>query len=1120
MPLSCRRLILSLACLLAAGLFIPAAHAADPTPEQLKFFETKVRPLLLENCTKCHGDKKQKGHLRLDSLDAALKGGDTAPALVPGDPAKSLLVKAIGYQDEKLQMPPDDKLADEQIQVLTDWVAMGAPWPKDGGAIASTGLKGKKRTITDQDRQFWSFQPVKDSAPPMVADANKWCRNAIDQFILAKLQQEGLTPAPEADRVTLIRRATFDLHGLPPTPEEVEAFVNDKSPDAYEKLIDRLLASPHYGERYARHWLDLVRYAESDGFKQDAYRANAYPYRDWVIAAFNKDKPYDQFVREQLAGDEIAPNDSDARVATGYLRAGIYEYNQRNAENQWSEYLNDLTDVTADTFIGMSMGCARCHDHKFDPILQADYFRLQSFFQPVLPRNDLPRGTPEQLAKFNAAQAKWDAKTAKIRAEIAQLEAQARKNAENRVITKFPPAVLAMMQKPAAERTPYEKQIAYLVYRQVDEELAKTDDKIKGKEKERLVELRKELSKFDDEKPKALPTALCVTDVGPTAPPTIIPGDKTKTELTPGYLTVLDQCELKLPKITPTSDSTGRRTALANWITQPSNPLTTRVIANRIWQWHFGRGIVKTSSDYGKLGEAPTHPELLDWLTSQFVKGTQVSRDAQQSAPWTMKAMHRLIMTSATYRQAGVREMPQVAKLKDPENRWLWRMNPRRLDAEQIRDAMLAVSGELKLDHQGGPSAEYTEPTRTIYTKIARNSRDPMLDVFDAPETYGSVAARNATTTANQSLLMINGDWPLKRAAAFAQRVLRESPSSDPGVLVDRAFNLAYGRNARPQEKAAMVAFLNTSRGNVTVASSAQTPAAVAGADVNDQPITQVMPQVGGQAILLRSANPADMLKMPKISGAQPLFGDHFTVEAYVMLESIYENASVRVIASQWNNDKKTPGWSLGVTSEKSAFLPRNLILQLFGDESNGRKGGYEVVASNLRLELHKVYYVGVAVDLTDTSEKGITFWLKDVGDMDAPLRTAHVKHTVTGSVASTSPLPLIVGGTDSAAAKAPHGWDGLIGELRICNEVLKPEQNLWNDGDAKAVTKAYWKFEETPGFLKDSTGKTPDLIRGTGAMPLKSSKSTAPTPAAKVDAALIDLCHVLLNSNEFLYVD
>jgi hypothetical protein len=630
------------------------------------------------------------------------------------------------------------------------------------------------------------------------------------------------------------------------------------------------------------------------------------------------------------------------------------------------------------------------------------------------------------------------------------------------------------------------------------------------------------LSKFDDEKPKALPTALCVTDVGPAAPPTIIPGDKGKHVLAPGYLTVLDQFGLPELQMTPSADSTGRRTALANWITQPSNPLTTRVIANRVWQWHFGQGIVRTSSDYGRLGEAPTHPELLDWLASQFVKGVEVSRDAQRgadrAAPWTMKSMHRLIMTSATYRQSGVREMPGVAKLKDPENRWLWRMNPRRLDAEQIRDAMLAVSGELRMEHQGGPSAEYTEPTRTIYTKIARNSRDPMLDVFDAPETYSSVSNRNATTTANQSLLMINGDWPLKRSAAFAQRLIRESPSSDPAVLIDRAFQLAYGRNARAEERTTLVAFLNASRGTVPVASASPAIPAVAAPDVNDQPITQVMPQVGGQAVLLRAANPTDMLKMPRIAGAQPLFAERFTVEAYVMLESIYDNASVRVIVSQWNSDKKTTGWSLGVTSEKSAFLPRNLILQLIGEERDGRKGGYEVVASNLRLELHKVYYVGVAVDLNDTSEKGITFWLKDIGDMDAPLRAAHVKHTVTGPVGS--PVPLTIGGADAVAAKSPHGWDGLIGELRICNEAIKPEQILWNDGDAKAVTAAYWKFEETPGILKESTGKMPDLVRGTGAVAAKNPKSIAASPMAKVDAALIDLCHVLLNSNEFLYVD
>ena len=1167
----------------------PSVAPREPSAEQAKFFEQKVRPLLAENCFSCHGEKKQKGRLRLDTIEAALKGGSTGPALVPGDPAKSLLVNAVGYHDADLRMPPEEKLSAAQVQMLTDWVAMGAPWPKTpAGAVAAGGGGaggGKKRVIRDADRQFWSFQPVRKVDPPAVADAAYvgWAKNPIDGFVLAKLQAEGLSPAGEADKATLIRRATFDLHGLPPTPGEVDAFLADASPDAYEKLVDRLLASPRYGQRYARHWLDLVRYADSDGFRQDAYRPSAWLYRDWVISAFNADLPYDRFVTLQLAGDEVAPDSPDARVATGFLRNGMYEYNQKDAQLQRSEYQNDLTDVTADAFLGLSMGCARCHDHKFDPILQTDYFRLQAFFTPVQPRNDLPAATAAQWSVYRSASTKWEAKTAKLRAQIAEIEAPARQAIEEHMVGRFPPAVQAMVAKPDGERTPYERQIAYLVYRQVDEDLKKLDDKIKGAEKEKLVGLRIDLSKFDADKPKAPEVPMCATDVGSAAPPTVVPGDPRKRALEPGYPVVLDGLKLPTPAVAATETSTGRRTALAHWLTAPENPLTTRVIANRLWQWHFGRGLVKTTSDYGKLGEPPTHPELLDFLAARVVEGG-----------WSMKAMHRLIMTSAAYKQSAVRDVPAVAKLKDPENRWLWRQNARRLEAEQIRDAMLAVSGELKLPAEepkrspgeanagqaGGPAADYTAPVRSVFTKQVRNTRDPLLDAFDLAEAFGSVPERNNTTTATQSLLMINGDWPLKRAAAFAQRLTREATSADPSAVVDRAYQLAYARLPRAEERQAAMAFLNAAKATTPAAiargpaegSAAESASAAATAAAkpesrraeagtsdapavsDDAPVTQLMPQTGGQALLVRNGNPADMLRLPTASSApgQGAFqvGDKFTVEAFVLLESVYDSASVRVIASQWNGSQTSPGWSLGVTSERSAHQPRDLILQLTAAETNDaagkpRAGGYEVIPSNLRLELHKVYYVGVAVDLTETGPAGVTFWLKDVGDMDAPLRSAQCRHTVTGPVTSASPL--ILGGRDAGPDRKPaHGWDGLIGEVRIANTALRTEQNRWNEGDAKGAVVGQWTFEDTPGWAKDSVSKQPNLVRvatgsGTGAGSAASSnagsgsadvakdklgKATTEVPARsttttmKVDPALIDFCHALLNSNEFLYVD
>ncbi len=1072
--------------------------AAEPSPEQLKFFESSVRPLLVENCFSCHSAKKQKGGLRLDSLAAVLKGGKNGPVVVPGKPAASPLVTAVSYHDPDLQMPPDEQLSPAQVEILSDWVRMGAPWPANEAKIQAPLAKQKKRLITDVDRGFWSFQPVKDSPVPPVRDA-AWCRNPIDHFILAKLQTEGLSPAMEADRITFIRRATFDLHGLPPTSEEVDAFARDTSPTAYEALIDRLLASPRYGEQWARHWLDLVRYAESDGFKQDAYRANAWPYRDYVIKSFNEDKPYDRFVTEQLAGDEIAPNDPAVTVATGYLRGGIYEYNNRDVARQWSQMLDDVTDVTGDALLGLSMGCARCHDHKFDPILQADYYRLRSFFAPMLPRNDLPLATVAQIEAHEKAMAAWVTKAGESYQQLLSLEKQPGKRLLASAATKFPDETKAILLKPAEERSPYEKQLAYLALRQVYDAAENAPPKLIPAEKEKYDALKKELAATEAERPKPLLKGLVMTDVGPVAPEVTIPGDP-KHPIKPGYLKVLEGKSLELPSILPSDHSTGRRTALAKWITQPGNPLTTRVITNRIWQFHFGRGLVATSSDFGRLGTPATHPELLDWLATRFVE-----------SGWSIKAMHRMILTSATYRQAAIRPVPEVARLQDPENRWLWRMNTRRLDSEQVRDAMLSASGELRQE-MGGPSAEQTSPRRAIYTKALRNTRDPLLDVFDAPEAFGSIAVRNVTTTANQALLMINGDWPLKRAAAFAAEARRRAGSSDPAAIVESAYRAAYGRSPQAQELSRAVAFLKQHSDSIEKSEPSADTVNPASEVSIEAPVTQTMPQRGGQAILIRNASPADMLRLPE---AGSLLSTSFTVEAYVQLESLYENAEVRVIASQWDGDHAHPGWALGVTCEKSKYQPRNLILQI-ATPGNGKADGYEVIPSDFRIELHKAYYVAASVNLKEPKKTGVTFYLKDLTDMDAPLKSIAVAHRQTGSVESK--IPLMIGGRlGGGAGKSPQGWDGLIDEVRISNSALQADQILYNEGDAKGLICGHWLFKEHPGFFKDSSGQQKDLTRlASPSMADAYGKPRSP----KADAALIDFCHVLLNSSEFLYVD
>ncbi len=371
---------------------IPIGHAASPDPKALKFFETKIRPILSSNCYSCHGEKKQKSNLRLDNISYILQGGDAGPAIVPRDVMASHLMKAVSYEDEDLQMPPDAKLEDSQIADLKKWIELGAPWPEN--EVKQVKKPGE---FTAEERAWWAFQPVKAVNPPEIKESKQSIvKNDIDKFILNKLNQENLTQAPEASRYELVRRVYYDLHGLPPTPEQVKAFIEDNSPAAYERLIEQLLADKKYGERWAQHWLDLVRYAESDGYRQDAYRASAWHYRDYVIRSFNDNKPYDRFVREQLAGDELSPENPEVLVGTTYIRNGIYEYNQRDAVAQRQTILNEIADTTGELFLGLSFGCARCHDHKFDPILQKDYYRLQSFFTPMQWRDDLKLATAAQ----------------------------------------------------------------------------------------------------------------------------------------------------------------------------------------------------------------------------------------------------------------------------------------------------------------------------------------------------------------------------------------------------------------------------------------------------------------------------------------------------------------------------------------------------------------------------------------------------------------------------------------------------------------------------------------------------------------------------------------------------
>lgn len=1054
------------------------AKAARPSPEDYKFFEEHVRPLLASRCYKCHGPEKQKGELRVDSLSGIMTGGESGPAIVNHSPSDSLLIEAVRY--ESFEMPPDGRLSGEEVATLERWIEMGSPWPGDDGKVRPKPVHEPK--ITDEDRAYWAFQPVVKNAPPQPRD-DAWCRNDLDRFVLAKLEANGLSPAEEAQPLTLVRRLYFDLIGLPPTPAQIDAFLADNQPGAYERLVDRLLDSPQYGERWARHWLDLVRYAESDGYKQDAYRPDAWHYRDYVIRAFNNDKPYDQFIREQIAGDELAPNDLDALAATSYLRHWIYEYNQRDVRTQWDNILTDVTNVTSDVFLGLGMGCARCHDHKFDPILQEDYYRLKAFFTPLLPVEDIAYVDGEQWQQYQAKLAEWEAKTASIRRALAELERPYVEAAKKRAADKFPPDIRPMIHKEPSERLPLEQQLAELAWRQLREEVQKVDagTKLKGEKKEQWDSLQKQLAEFDHLKPRPLPPAFTVRDVGATAPPTLIEGDRNSHDVAPGFLTVLDERPAKVVP-PPSANSTGRRTALANWLASPENPLTTRVIVNRIWQQHFGTGIVATASDFGNLGQPPTHPELLDWLAATFVENG-----------WRFKPLHRQIVTSATYRQNALRPMPAAARQADPQNRLLWRMSIRRLDAEQIRDAMLVASGELDAK-AGGPSADINSTRRSIYCRVVRNARDPLLEVFDVADGFSSTDRRNVTTTPTQSLLMINGDWPLARAKSFATRLTREKlePQDD---LVEHAYRIVFGRRPTDVERQSAAAFIADSK------------SALLAKDGRDQQKTAAivaeMPGTGSPAVVLDASSAQASLV---VSNNPSLPSENFTIEAVVLLRSLYADATVRTIAAHWDSNTAHRGWALGVTSTKSRYQPRNLILQLVGD------AGYEVVASDLRPELNKPYFAAASVAL-DGSEPSVTFYLKDLSVPNAEMQTAKVSCKTRAGYRSQDPF--VIGGR---AKSDQHHWHGLIDRVRLSGRALQQDELAFvkpagDRADDNAVV-GDWTFDASQNDGAVYADATAHANHG------RPAGAAAIGPSDPRTTALIDFCHVLLNSNEFLYVD
>ena len=673
-------------------------------------------------------------------------------------------------------------------------------------ATVSGQTPAAKPTPAEDDKP-WAYRTPLRPPVPAVVDRG-WVRNPIDAFVLAKMDKEGVKPAKEADRNTLLRRLSFDLTGLPPTPEEAADFLTDDSPGAYEKVVDRLLASPRYGERWAMYWLDLVRYADSDGFKADDPRPLAWRYRDYVIDAFNQDKPYNRFILEQLAGDELFPTDQAALVATGFNRNYPSEHNAKNIELHRQENLNDMTDTTGLVFLGLTIGCARCHDHKYDPILQTDYYRLQAFFAAYRATDEQPLATPDERKAYQKKMQAWQEQTADIQKRMAEVEEPYRTKMVNVNKVKYDRFLQDSYDMPAAQRTPYQQQMAEMFAKQLKVDRTAMVKQMKGQVKKSHDELDKELAQFDVLKPKPLPAAMVLTDVGPQAPPTYLlqRGDykKKAKEVQPGFLAIFNPAPANIPP-SPTGITTGRRSVLAKWLVQPDHPLTARVMVNRLWQHHFGRGIVGTPSDFGEVGDRPSHPELLDWLATEFVE-----------EGWSLKKMHKLMVTSAAYRQTC--QADPTALKADIDNHLFSRMNRRRLEGEALRDAMLMVSGILNLK-AGGPAIFPELPPdlgvprggwkvtadaaarnrRSVFVFVKRNLRYPLFGSFDAPDANESCARRNTSTNAPQALMLMNGKITVDWARTFAGRVLREA-GTEPRKLIDRIYQLALGRPATSRE--------------------------------------------------------------------------------------------------------------------------------------------------------------------------------------------------------------------------------------------------------------------------------------------------------------------------------
>jgi len=765
----------------------------SPDAASENFFELRVRPVLADHCVKCHGEAKQSGGLRVDSRQAMLKGGENGPAVVAGDPAAGLLVRAIRHADDDLKMPPSKPLPKAAQDDLAAWIASGAPWPQ---TEASRPIEGKTH---------WAFEPLRNVA--LTDDPTGWASSPIDRLIAEARRPQDVHPVARADRRTLIRRATVDLIGLPPDPDRVEAFAADERPGAYERLLDELLASPQYGERWARGWLDLARYADTAGDNSDYPIREAYLYRDYVIDAFNADVPYDRFLHEQIAGDILAPDgppeDYARRVtATGFL-AQAKRFGTIKLEDT-HQIIEDVLNTTGQVVLGLSLRCARCHDHKFDPITAHDYYALYGFFagtkfpfagaeEDHKPSEFAPLVPPQKLSEY---QAQYDATLARLKASLS--EAESGGEARDRAFTTAVAEFVAGVADPA-HRAAVTKEL----------EAARIESSKAVRRRDAGVrQVRSHIKHLEAGGPIAMaPRAYAVRDGEPTEVKLQIGGDPAKlgTLVPRGVPKILEPAgRIDLP---PKGSG---RLALARWLTEGRpRPLVARVMVNRIWQHHFGKAIVPTPSDFGLRGTPPTHPDLLEWLAADFV-----------ASGWSIKAMHRRIMLSETYQLASRNDPTNAAK--DTGNAWYWRFDRRPLDAEALRDGLLVLGGNLQLDRPGPHpfpaesswtfsahhqfKAVYPSDHRSIYLMVQRLHPHPYLSLFNGPDASATTAVRDASTVAIQALYMVNNPFVHEQARRFAGRLLA-TERDDPSRL-RTAFLGAFGRPPTDAERDRADAFL------------------------------------------------------------------------------------------------------------------------------------------------------------------------------------------------------------------------------------------------------------------------------------------------------------------------